>query len=207
MQNTAGIKPKRTALLTKDYILIGVFTVLIYIVNAVIGMAMTPLIGITAMPLIAGVCLFFSSVVYLIMAMKVGKRGTMLLFALVTGLFYTMMGVPFMLAFLAVAGFLGELALLGGGVRAYRSFIRQSIAFGVYGMMFGLGSFAMVYIYGGAALQDMFAPQTLEAIIGFSQSPLWMIGSALFTFVLTLLGCLLGKSLLRKHFVKSGMIR
>lgn len=207
MQNATEWKSKRTALLTKDYILIGVFTVLIYIVNAIVGMALTPLIGLTAMPLIAGICLFFSSVVYLIMAMKVGKRGVLFLFAMVTGLFYTLMGVPFMLAFMAVAGLLGELSLLGGGQAVYRSFLRQSIAFSIYGTVYGFGSFAMVYIYGSAALKDMFAPKTLEVMTYFSQSASWMLGSLVFTFVLTWLGCLFGRSLLRKHFVKSGMIR
>lgn len=46
------IKAKR--LQTKDYILIGIFSILIYAVNAIVGSILTPVIGAAAMPLIAG---------------------------------------------------------------------------------------------------------------------------------------------------------
>lgn len=207
MQKAADLNAGRTALLTRDYILIGVFSILIYIVNAVVGMAAMPFLGLTAMPLIAGVCLLFSTVVYQVMAIKIGKRGVLLLFAIVTGLFYTLMGVPFMLPFMACAGIVGELALLGGGKAAYRSFIRQAGAFGAYGVVYGMGSFVMIYVYSGAALADMFAPDTLALMVGFARSPVWMIGSMAFSFVMVLLGSVLGRRLLRKHFIKSGLIR
>ncbi|CAM3295767.1 MULTISPECIES: MptD family putative ECF transporter S component [Saccharibacillus] len=207
MQKAADLNAGRTALLTRDYILIGVFSILIYIVNAVVGMAAMPFLGLTAMPLIAGVCLLFSTVVYQVMAIKIGKRGVLLLFAIVTGLFYLLMGVPFMLPFMACAGIVGELALLGGGKAAYRSFIRQAGAFGAYGVVYGMGSFVMIYVYSGAALADMFAPDTLALMVGFARSPVWMIGSMAFSFVMVLLGSVLGRRLLRKHFMKSGLIR
>ncbi len=99
---------KAKRLQTKDYILIGIFSILIYAVNAIVGSILTPVIGAAAMPLIAGFCLFFSAIVYLVMAMKVAKRGALLVQSIVNGLVYTLMGVPLMLVFFALAGLFGE---------------------------------------------------------------------------------------------------
>ncbi|MGN9863425.1 MptD family putative ECF transporter S component [Bacillus swezeyi] len=94
----------------KDFISIGLYSILIYIVNAVVGIALSPAIF-AAMPFISGVCLFFSATVYLLMAIRVGKRWTLFLMAVVTGIIYTLMGVTLMLPFFAVAGFIGEIMI------------------------------------------------------------------------------------------------
>lgn len=191
---------------TKDYILIGIFSILLYIVNAVVGFALTPVMATSAMPLISGVCLFFSATVYLVMAMKVGKRGVLLLMALVTGLIYTVMGVPLMLAFFAVAGLIGEAVLIAGDGNQYRRIPRQALAYAAYGALFGLGAYVTVYVYGSDYLEAMYAPDMQERMAYFAYSPAWIIGSAAFSFVLTLLGSLLAAKLLRKHFMKSGLV-
>lgn len=197
----------KKGLRTKDYILIGIFSILIYVVNAIVGFALTPVMATSAMPLISGVCLFFSATVYLVMAMKVGKRGVLLLMAIVTGLIYTIMGVPLMLAFFAVAGLIGEAVLLAGDGSQYRRISRQALAYAAYGALFGLGAYVTVYVYGSDYLEAMYAADMRERMMYFAYSPFWIAGSMVFSFVLTLLGSLLAAKLLRKHFLKSGLLQ
>ena len=197
----------RARLKSKDYILIGVFSILIYIVNAIVGFALTPVMATAAMPLISGVCLFFSAVVYLIMAMKIGKRGVLLLLAVVTGLIYTIMGVPLMLPFFILAGLLGEAVLLNGDGSQYRGLMRQALAYAAYGALFGIGAYVTVYVYGSDYLEKMYDEEMRGSMLSFAHSPAWIIGSMAFSFALTLLGSWFGAKLLNKHFIKAGMIK
>ncbi|ASA20165.1 MptD family putative ECF transporter S component [Paenibacillus donghaensis] len=197
---------KNKKLKTKDYILAGIFSILVFVVNSVIGTLLTPFM-VSAMPLISGACLFFSAIVYLIMAMKIGKRGVLLLLGLVTGIVYTIMGVPLLLPFFTLAGLLGESILLKGDGGQYRRITRQSLAYAAYGAVFGLGGYVTVYVYGSDYLDTMYSPEMSESMFNFAYSPSWMIGSLIFSFVLTLLGCVFAAKLLNKHFIKAGMIK
>lgn len=197
----------RAKLKSKDYILIGVFSLLIYIVNGAVGLALMPVMATSLMPLIAGFCTFFSAVVYLIMAMKIGKRGVLLLLAVVTGLIYAIMGVPLMLPFFIVAGLLGEALLYKGDGGQYRRLQRQALAYSVYGTIYGFGTYVTVYVYGSDYLEKMYDEQMRETMLEFAYSPVWMIGGLVFSFALTLLGCLFAAKLLNKHFIKAGMIK
>ena len=192
---------------TKDYILIGIFSILIYVVNAIVGTVLTPIMGATSMPLISGICLFFSAIVYLVMAMKIAKRGVLLLQCIVSGLVYTLMGVPLMLPFFAIAGLLGEAVLFRGDGSQYRQLKRQSLAYATYGCLFGIGSFVTIYIYGSDYLANMFASDTLERMLFFAYSPTWIVASLVFSFVMTLLGSWFASKMLNKHFIKAGMIK
>lgn len=192
---------------TKDFIMIGVFTILIYLVNVIVGFALSPFMSTSAMPLISGISLFFSTTVYLIMAMKISKRGALFLQAVVTGLIYTIMGVPLMLPFFSLAGLLGELVLLPGNGSQYRRLGRQALAYAVYGALFGIGANVTVLVYGSSYLEAMYSPDMRERMLFFTNSPVWMLGGMLFSFVLTLLGSLVGAKLLNKHFIKAGMIK
>ncbi|MNW62051.1 hypothetical protein D3C74_401580 [compost metagenome] len=64
-----------------------------------------------------------------------------------------------------------------------------------------------MYVYGADYLKGMFSPDTLERTVYFAYSPVWIIGSIVFSFVVTILGSLLAAKLLNKHFIKSGMIK
>ncbi|KAA6449341.1 MptD family putative ECF transporter S component [Bacillus swezeyi] len=190
----------------KDFISIGLYSILIYIVNAVVGIALSPAIF-AAMPFISGVCLFFSATVYLLMAIRVGKRWTLFLMAVVTGIIYTLMGVALMLPFFAVAGFIGEIMLLPGNGYQYRQANRQALAYAAYGTLFGMGSFVTVYALGSSYFEKInYSQELIEQIIEFAYSPIWMISGMVFSFILAWLGSILATRILNKHFVKAGYL-
>lgn len=160
-----------------------------------------------AMPLIAGFSLFFSALIYLVMAVKINKRGTLLLMALVFGLVYTVMGVPIMLLYFGIAGLVGEAVLLKGDGSQYRSLKRQAVAFAAFGAIFGSGANIVLYLYGADYLKDMYSPVMLERMIYFAYSVTWNVVGTLFSFLMAILGSWFASKLLHKHFIKAGMLK
>ena len=112
-----------------------------------------------------------------------------------------------MLAFFILAGLIGEAVLFKGDGGQYRRISRQALAYAAYGALFGLGAYVTIYVYGSDYLEAMYDPEMRERMAYFAYSPVWIIGSAAFSFILTLLGSLLAAKLLRKHFMKSGLIK
>ncbi|GAA0375382.1 energy-coupling factor transport system substrate-specific component [Bacillus horti] len=192
---------------TKDYILLGIFSLLFFAVNSAVGFILTPFMATSAMPLISGGSLFFAATVYMIMAMKIGKRGVLLFLSIVTGLIYALMGIPLLLVFFTLAGVLGEVTLIKGDGNQYRNVHRQALAYAVFGALFGMGAYVTVYVYGSDYLTEMYDEAMRESLMQFTYSPAWMIGGFLFSFVMSILGCLLATKILNKHFIKAGMVR
>ena len=75
----------------KDLITIGICTVIMKVLYLVVFMPFMPIISV-ALPIVWGVCMLVSAPVYLLMTYKVAKRGTVLLFCTVMGLFNALMG-------------------------------------------------------------------------------------------------------------------
>lgn len=190
----------------KDYILLGVFSVLIFILSAAVSLALMPLMGTSALPLVAGVCLFFTAIVYLVMALKIGKRGALFLFAVISGLMFAMMGVPLMLPFFVLAGLVGEALLLPGDGSQYRRISRQSFAYAAYGVLYGVGDLVTIYVHGADYLDKMYDAEMRERALYFAYSPGWVVGGMLCSFLLALLGCWFAAKLFNKHFLKAGLI-
>ncbi|WP_342442624.1 MptD family putative ECF transporter S component [Lysinibacillus sp. FSL K6-0075] len=190
----------------KDLITIGLYTILIYIIHNVISIILSPIM-LYIYPYMSGICLFFSSIVYLLMAIRVGKKGTLLLMATVTGFIYTLMGAPLMLPFFIVAGIVGELTLLSGDGTQYRQVKRQAVAYGIYGILFGSGAFVMIYVLGTEFFESMkYTKSFIDRILEYAYSPLWMASGLAASFFLSWLGCMISKGILSKHFVKAGYI-
>lgn len=201
MINVESIKLK-----SKDFISIGLYSILLYIVNAAVGMALSPLM-IVAMPFISGVCLFFSSTVYMLMAIRVGKQGTLLVMTITTGILYVLMGIPLMLPFFMIAGLVGELILMSGDGSQYRQVKKQAIAYGAYGAIFGMGAFIQLYVLGTKTFEKTnYSKELIDRMMEFAYSPIWMISGFVFSFIMAWIGSLLSTRILKKHFVKAGYL-
>ncbi len=195
-------------LVPRDYIAIGLYSVLLFIINAIVMVVLTPVIN-YAMAFVFGICLFFTAIVYLLMAIRVSKRGTLLMMALTIGLFYTLLGAPFMLLFFALAGLAGEATLWPGDQQRsqYSSIKRQALAYAVYGAIQCNGIFIMIRLFGTQYFeQGNKSPQEVAQLLYFSHSANWLLINAAFSFGCALLGCMFAHTLLKKHFYKSGFL-
>lgn len=198
---------KTNKLLAKDFITIGLYTILIFIAQTVVNMIMTPF-TVVAMPYISGTTLFVISLVYMLMAIRVGKGGTLFFMAIVQGLIYTLMGAPLMLPLFIIAGLLGELTLLKGDGSQYRNVTRQGFAFGLYGAVYATGGVMSIYVFGKESLDKMqFSPEIVDRMVSYAYSPMWLSIGIGFSFIMAIIGCHLSKKLLNKHFIKAGYIQ
>lgn len=191
----------------KDFITIGLYSIIIFIIKSIVNAAMAPL-SFVAMPYITGVGMFFSSLVYLLMAIRVGKQGPLLFMGIILGLIYTIMGAPLMLPLFALAGLLAELTLIIGDGTQYRNVTRQAIAYSIFGAIYGFGGVINIYVFGKESLEKMqFSQDTIERMLTYAYSPLWLTISICFSVVMTLIGSYVAKKILQKHFVKAGYIQ
>ncbi|WP_311406491.1 MptD family putative ECF transporter S component [Liquorilactobacillus uvarum] len=190
---------------SKDYVAVVLYSVLAYIVMAAMGVAFSFLLPI-AWPLVSGICLLPVSLIYLLMAYRIGKRGALFGFSLVLGLIYALMGIIIMLPYSIVLGIIGEL-ILGSNPKNYRSFWRQALAYGIYAAGFGFGDMFTLYFLGRQFFEKMkYSDSLIDKFQSFATSPFWIGGNLLFTFALGIFGCWISEKILNKHFRKAGYL-
>ncbi|HHV13068.1 MAG TPA: MptD family putative ECF transporter S component [Clostridiales bacterium] len=193
-----------TKLISKDYLTIGLYTVVSLVISFALSMLTIPFL-VWAYPFATAFVLFFTCPIYLLMAFKVGKKGTLFIFGVINGLFYTIMGAPFVLPFVLVGGLLGEIVLAKSG--KYRSFKSQAVAYIIYNLIYGFCNYIVMAISAEYYLSTMQVEGALrDAYIKYMTTPVWIVVAIVAVVGGIYLGCLFGYKLLKKHFVKSGFI-
>ncbi len=202
------MKEQASKLTVKDLVLVGILTMLLTIVGMVVGMLTMPFM---ALAIIAGAALsaLVTAPIYLLLAFKVGKRGVMLLHAVLRGLIYSLMGFPHMLIVLLPLGIIGELIMTPAS--SYRSIKRNTVAWAVFNTGFVLHGAVILWIFGSRYLSEhmssMFSAEQLALITLYYYDPLMILAVAALGAVCGALGCLLGWGMLKRHFIKSGLIQ
>ncbi|MGL6199742.1 MAG: MptD family putative ECF transporter S component [Lachnospiraceae bacterium] len=188
----------------KDLINVGVFTA----VNLVIAILIATTVGLIPVglllinvitPLVSGIpmMLFYS---------RVKKFGMLMIMAIVNGVTLILTGTgPYTLISGVIFSFLAELILKSGN---YSSVNRAILAFAVSSI-----SSASSYLQWMDASSDWIEKQTAAygeiytvATVGYF-SHWWMLPLlVLATFISCILGGLLGKAVLKKHFIRSGLL-
>lgn len=196
---------KQKTLQSRDFISIGLYSVLFYIINMIVSMVISPL-TIPLYPVISGICVFFSAISYLLMAFKVKKRGVIFLLGLITGIIYVFMGVPVLLPFFAIAGILSELVLILLGSN-YGKLLHQAIAYGIYGAIYGFGTLFTALVFGKQYFESLnYSPELIQTVFYYANSPLWILITLVITFLLGFSGVYFANILLKKHFIKAGYL-
>ncbi|MCW4018163.1 MAG: MptD family putative ECF transporter S component [Candidatus Bathyarchaeota archaeon] len=201
MKNTT-----KQRLVGKDFVNIGIYSVLIFVVAMAVSMLFVPFIAVMY-PFIAAVCAFFTAPIFMLMTYKVAKRGTVMLCMIIFSLFYVVMGYVYMLPFGIVTGLLCEAVLWKRG--AYRNFWYNVAGFSVFSILgYVVCSVLPIYIFGTEYYLEMQSGINPAAAvyIQYALSPLWMAVAVITTFVMAFIGCLIGQRMLRKHFMKAGLI-
>lgn len=196
---------KRTFQLTsKDYLTIGLYSVVCLVLSVILSVATSPFL-LWFYPYATAFVLFFTCPIYILMAFKVGKKGVLLTFGIVSGIFYALMGAVFVLPFTLVGGILGEYLL--STVGNYRSLHSQTIAFTVYNVIYGFCNYIIVAFSADYYFSTMHIEGTLRDVyIQYMTSPLWISVAVIALISSVTLGCLFGYKLLQKHFVKAGFV-
>lgn len=188
----------------KDLINVGMFTVLTIIFVFVGGMIGFIPILMPIVPMVGGI---LAGPVYMLFATKIRKAGMIFIQQMVLALVFVATGHgPWMLLTAGISGVLAEIIIRKGD---YKSVHYARLAFTVASLS-GSGNFFPIYFAREAYIEKMnamgygqdFADAMMSVLPYWSLIPI-MLGGMLGMYI----GCSIGIKMLRKHFVKSGMIK
>ncbi|MDD7771042.1 MptD family putative ECF transporter S component [Suipraeoptans intestinalis] len=188
----------------KDLINVGLFSILILLFTFVGGMlGFIPVL----MPMVPFVAGFLSGPVAMLFAAKIRKPGMLFIQQILTALVFVATGHGiWMIPTALLGGLLGEYVLKSGG---YKSIERARLAF-VVAVISGVGNWIPIFIarekYIEQLVQQGYGRAYAEKMM--SVLPVWSLGPIVLGGMMgTYLGCTLGIRILKKHFVKAGMVK
>ena len=185
----------------KDLINIGIYAAIYCVIMTCISMlGYIPIM----MPLLAVFCPLVGGIPMMLFYTKTKKFGMITIMSVIIGIYLWVTGMGIYPAIFGVVfGFLADLVAKSGG---YKSFAKTVLSYGVMCLM-TFGNYLPLFIdrEGYFASREKFGQEYVDALGGIIQN--WMIPVLIIaSFVFGVLGALLGKALLKKHFVKAGIV-
>lgn len=194
-----------SSLTLSDYISIGVFTALYFVLVAV-GAVAAMLLPFYSLALTPVVSALFSAPVYIILAKKIQKFGAITIMGLVIGLFFLFSGHFALSIFLNIAA-----AVAADIIACSGSFGKIALYFSNVVHSLGLfGPVIPIYFFRQAYIQHLLAKGHDNAYVvkmtaGMDYTTLSL--SLVMLFICSALGCIMGFYILKKHFYKAGFIK
>lgn len=199
------MKENETVLLTRDYISIGVFSLIYFVVAFVIGglAQMTP-ITFPFMPMI--VALFAGSIFMLYIA-KIPKRGSLSILGILAGLLLLITGMFWMMSvFFVIFGLIADFICSTGNFKSFRKNLFAYCVFAISPM----GAYIPMVILPAQFDEFMRRKGDVSSFVGIIHViranwwiiPLMILG----TVVCAVIGGFIGKKMLKKHFEKVGIV-
>lgn len=190
----------------KDFALMGIFSAVMFGLAMVLMFitGITPAIYIFYPTIFALLC----GPLFMLIIVKVQKFGVFFIPSAIMGILLGLMGAQTLLITSIIFGFIAEIIAKSG---KYKDYKRITIAYTVLMFGFYLGDIAPIYVFtdwyikqatGGVAGADM---SYLNSLIGVAKSWLGVV-SIVSCIIASLLGTVIGKRVLNKHFEKAGMI-
>ena len=189
-----GVSDKMKA---KDYITLGIFTVLFFAVVMVCIFASAATVVTFAFG--SAIAAIPGGIIYMLMRAKVPKAGSVLLSGVVIGLIEFLIGAGWAVAVGFIAGAI--IAELLARIGHYKSFWLNTIGYSAYMMFFALGTYLPMVIMTGYGV----SAEYLAELHSFMNGTMVVI-IAVVTFVAGIIGTLIAKGVFKKHFQKAGIV-
>ena len=199
------ITKTNTSLQTKDFISIGIFSLIYFVIAFSIGgiAQMTP-VTFPFMPMIVAL---FTGSIFMLYTTKIPKRGAISILGILSGILLFVTGMFWMMsAFFAVLGFVADFIVSSGHSGSFK---RRLIAYCVFALS-PMGAYVPM-----AVMPEQFDKfmrkkgdfssfaEVINAIgVNKWAIPVMILG----TIVCALIGGFIGKKLLKKHFEKAGIV-
>ncbi len=197
---------KSKGLTVRDIVTIAISAVLYVIIRYAVTMITIPSVKIF-MILSGSFVAFLGAPLYLVMANRVSKTGTIFLFAVLIGIGDGLMGYLFLTLYFAFGGLVAEIFMIGKN--SYKNPLRNSIGWTVYSLMFSLGNYIAIWFtwesYEVQALANGLPRELLDMHRYYYTTPLWIFIISGLAIIGAILGCLFGHKILNRHFKKSGI--
>ncbi|HRX58802.1 MAG TPA: MptD family putative ECF transporter S component [Eubacteriales bacterium] len=184
----------------KDLINVGVFSAIYAVI--VIALAMLGYIPIF-MPLLALIGPIFGGIPFMLFLTRVKKFGMILMMSVIMGILMLLTGMGYYSILVGIiSGWIAEMVYKSGD---YRSTKKAVLTSGVFSLWIW-GNFIPLFtnITGYFSTRQDFGQAYIDALTRLM--PLWMCPTLLVAaFVGGILGGLLGRAVLKKHFIKAGI--
>jgi energy-coupling factor transport system substrate-specific component len=185
-------------------ILLSIFLIVIqFIINTV-----CMLNYFVSMVLSLGISGFLCAPVYVLMVRRVGKPLVSFLCAAMTGLVFLIMGDWFLLPYFIIIGILCELILRKKG--SYQHYGKITAAWSLYSVMFTGVNLLPLWFFWDDFEKNVLASgmrqDYIDSYVGYYSKPLWIFGILLINLTCAVLGCLLARRLMKKHFARAGIL-
>lgn len=186
----------------KDLISLGLFTVLYFVLGCCVAIP----IGFVPvfLPVLGALWTLITGIPFMLYAVRVKKFGLVTIMAILSGLLMGLTGMGYWgILTGAVFGVLGDLLMKSG---EYRSAKKTVLGYGVFSLWM-VGTYIPMYFMVEQSRADFaagFGEEYADKVM--SVMPMWSIVLVVAgIFVFAILGGLLGKAVLKKHFVKAGI--
>ncbi len=188
----------------KDLITIGIYTAIYFIINFIFMLAgIIPVMWILMPSLIA----LFTGIPYMMICNKVPKTGAILIMGTITVLIYYATGqfTTVILATFAVGCILAEIIR---AITKYKSFVGNTMSFALFSIGM-IGSPLPIWLFKKSFfvhIAEVGMSQDYIKVLENFTSPAVLIGVVILTFICSLVGALLAKSIMNKYFKKAGIV-
>lgn len=189
----------------KDFITLGIFTVLFFVMVMVCVFASAATIVTYAFG--SAIAAIPGGIIYMLMRAKVPKAWSILLSGAVIGLIEFLIGAGWAIPLGFVIG--AAIAELLARIGNYKSFWMNAIGYAVYMMFFALGTYLpMVFMtdyVDGMSTSNGVSTEYLTELHNFMSGTMVVL-IAVATFVAGIIGALIAKGVFKKHFQKAGIV-
>ena len=186
----------------KDLINIGLFTVLYFVLGCCVAIPIgfVPIF----LPVLGSLWTLITGIPFMLFAVRAKKFGMVTIMAVLSGLLMGLTGMGFWgIITGAVFGLLGDLVMKSGD---YASAKKTILGYGVFSLWM-VGTYIPMYFMVEQSRADFaksFGDEYADKVM--SVMPMWSIVLVIAgIFLCALLGGLIGKAVLKKHFAKAGI--
>lgn len=187
----------------KDLINIDLFTVLYFVLGCCVAIPIgfVPIF----LPILGSLWTLITGIPFMLFAVRVKKFGMVTVMAILSGLLMGLTGMGFWgILTGAVFGLLGDLIMKSG---SYQSAKKTLLGYGVFSLWM-VGTYIPMYFMVEQSRADFaksFGDEYADKVM--SVMPMWSIVLVIAgIFLCALLGGLIGKAILKKHFAKAGIV-
>lgn len=194
---------KKEHLRIKDLATIGIFSAIMIVVFILFS-------------IITGFSLFFNMIFnavfvafilspfYVYMVMKVNKRGVAFIYNFLHAIMAGLLMTPFMFPWFIAGGILAELALFGKN--PYKDMRKITLSWILTSLTRAAHGMACIWFFKDAFMKTGVSAEQLQVQTKYYLSTTWVSFSLALTIIASIFGCLLANKIIKKHFVKTGII-
>ena len=187
----------------KDLINVGLFTVLYFVLGCCVAIPIgfVPIF----LPILGALWTLITGIPFMLFSTRVKKFGMVTLMAILSGLLMGLTGMGYWgIPVGVVSGILGDLIMKSG---SYKSASKNILGYAVFSLWM-IGTYIPMYFmvedsYASfaASFGDEYAAKVMSVM------PMWSLVLVVASiFVCAILGGLIGKAVLKKHFAKAGIV-